>query len=97
MSDGLEAGADLFDEKGRLLEGGEVSARSRFAPMDEVDEAPLGPFPRRHLEVLRKHRQGGGQVDLLVLRRIVDGLPIAADDAPALFSQYSMMLSSISS
>jgi hypothetical protein len=41
LSDDLEAGADLFHEKGRLLEGGEVSARGRFAPTDEVGEAPL--------------------------------------------------------
>src|SRR3954469_22198592 len=54
-----EERAQLIDKQLGLLECGEVAAAIRLVPVADVREAPLGPSPRRALELMRKDGAAG--------------------------------------
>src|SRR4051812_14019327 len=58
-----EAGADLLHEQLGLLEGGEVAALRRLAPVADVLVAPGGPAARRSVDLLGEDRAPGGDLD----------------------------------
>src|SRR3954468_177365 len=56
-------GLYLLGEQRRLLEGGEVAAAVRLAPVADVAEALFGPAPAWALELVGEDRAAGGDVD----------------------------------
>jgi len=98
VSNRLKAGSDLVHEQLGLLEGGEVTSFRDFSPSNDVFEASLCPPSGQPPDIPRK----GTERERHVYRTVSGALRAfsqyrRADEAPAFGSQYSMMLSSISS